>query len=554
MSALRQIFCIFLFLFLANLFIFIKPVSAAPCIGSWCPLSTENYQDELATQRFGRNILVFGMVTLSGKNPLDGQAYSEKVAISNVGGQTVLKTTPGVGPGDTQGGAIGMATNTIASIMASPPTSSQEYLANLGENIGLSPKPAYAQVTGSGQNVIQPVLALWQVTRNIAYTGFILVFMAAGVMIMFRQRLNPQTVIGIQQALPGIVVGLILVTFSYFIAALIVDLSFVGTRLVTEVFVGANYPNYFGCTVGDCSGGANAAALRATYQSSDAFNMFQRVALRVNNVVDVFRNVWATLTPADNTQYQNGELGYNLELMRQVSDEAGNGPAVFGDQGISGILGLGTATLASLLVPLILMIALLIQFIRLIIALLMTYLQILLMVIFGPILIMVSAIPGRGGSLNFWLKGLFANALVFPAVFAGFLFAGLLLEWNTASGNFNSAMPMFGGLSGDILKSLLAFGVLLGLPSIPDIIRDALGVKAPAGFIKAAVGGFMGGIAAGRGGYNQAMERTGIRTQQQARQKAEIETAAGAYEGGAVPIDAGRGWGRLRYFLTRNAP
>ncbi|MDD2822587.1 MAG: hypothetical protein PHQ59_00765 [Candidatus Daviesbacteria bacterium] len=570
MSAFQKVFSLLFILFIANLFIFISPASAesSPCLGDWCPLSTANYQDEVATQRFGRNILVFGHVALFGTNPLGGQTYSEKVAYNTVNGKIVASAVPGIGPGNINDGALAMAGKTIDSLYT-PPTSSIEYLANIGENIGIAPKSAYAQeIGGSGYNVIRPVLKLWQVTRNIAYVGFILVFMAAGLMIMFRQKLNPQTVIGIQQALPGIVVGLILVTFSYFIASLIVDLSFVGARLVAGLFISTGEVNFYGCSVvaldGSCSSGDNESGLINTYNKSDAFDMYGRAGTRVSNISDVFGQVWGTLSPSAPTS-PSGVDGL-LKRLQDAANGARSG-VLFGPGGalvgaFSGLINYSigqaaaagvTATLASLLIPLILGIALMIQFVKLILSLVMSYLQILLMVIFGPILIMVSAVPGRGGALSYWLKGLFANALVFPAVFAGFLFAGLLLNWNSANLNLAN-MPMFGGLHPDILKSVLAFGVLLGLPAIPDMVRDAFGVKAPQGFMKAAIGGFMGGVAAGKGGYNQAMEKTGIRSEQQAKQKQDIESKQAGYVQGARPV-----WarptigGRIKSFLVDNA-
>src|SRR3989344_4417049 len=123
-----------------------------------------------------------------------------------------------------------LGTTTMA--LYTPPTSATLYLANLGESIGLSPKSALAQnVAGSGAGIIQPVIQLWQVIRNLAYLAFILVFLSVGFMIMFRSKINPQTVISVQAALPGLVIGLILITFSYFIAALIIDLAFVGVQL-----------------------------------------------------------------------------------------------------------------------------------------------------------------------------------------------------------------------------------------------------------------------------------------------------------------------------------
>ncbi len=60
-----------------------------------------------------------------------------------------------------------------------------------------------------------------------------------GLMVMFRQRINPQTVITAQAALPGLVIGLILITFSYFLAGLISDTAFISTNLIGYYFSAA---------------------------------------------------------------------------------------------------------------------------------------------------------------------------------------------------------------------------------------------------------------------------------------------------------------------------
>ena len=96
------------------------------------------------------------------------------------------------------------------SLTYNPPLSTQAYLADVKESLGFA-KPAYAQsVTGTGESVIAPVKKLWQITRNFSYLIFTLIFVGVGVMIMLRRKLNPQTVLSVQSALPGLVIGLIL--------------------------------------------------------------------------------------------------------------------------------------------------------------------------------------------------------------------------------------------------------------------------------------------------------------------------------------------------------
>ncbi len=146
------------------------------------------------------------------------------------------------------------------------------------------------------------------------------------------------------------------------------------------------------------------------------------------------------------------------------------------------------------------------------------------MAIFGPLLILVSAVPGRGGALSFWLKGLIANALVFPAVFACFMFAGVILGNNAADWGTTS-VPLFGGLSTELLRLLIAFGILLGIPAVPEMVRSALGVRGPQGFMQAAVGGFMGGVAVGQAGIGRLVQ--GPRAQAQAYGQGSTAARAG---------------------------
>jgi len=125
-------------------------------------------------------------------------------------------------------GAVGATTNLIASLYATPPASSAYYLADLGQRLNLT-QPAYAQ--GIGFSGLTPLLPLWKSARNVAYTFFIFVFLIIGFAIMFRAKINPQTVVTIQSAIPKAVVALILVTFSYAIAGLMIDLMYLAIGL-----------------------------------------------------------------------------------------------------------------------------------------------------------------------------------------------------------------------------------------------------------------------------------------------------------------------------------
>ena len=55
----------------------------------------------------------------------------------------------------------------------------------------------------------------------------VIILIAAGFMIMFRVKINPQTVVSLQTMIPKLVITLLLVTFSYAIAGLVIDMIYV---------------------------------------------------------------------------------------------------------------------------------------------------------------------------------------------------------------------------------------------------------------------------------------------------------------------------------------
>lgn len=403
------------------------------------------------------------------------------------------------------GGALGVLGSTMVAFYTHPPTSSTYYLASWGENIGFSLKPAYAQsVTGSGEAIIKPILELWKAVRNLAYLAFTVVFLIIGLMIMLRRKVNPQTIISAQAALPGLVIGLILVTFSYFIAALIIDLAFVGIQIVAQLFISSGLTN----SLGD---------VKQAAQNSNVFQLFSSSGLNFNNMGIIQQGLSGQISNI----FGGGIVGSFLPAVILgiigiiVGFLAGGGPVGAALGGATGA-SIGASVVIPVIVIIILLVALFIQLFRLLFALLGSYIQILVFTLAGPFFILIGSIPGRGNTITAWLKGLIANTLVFPAVFAVFLFAGVILGNSTSW--TNTTLPLFGGLDANFIRALIAYGILLGSPAVPEMVRAAFGVKGPQGIVQAALGGFTTGAGAALTGYRQgtaniAREREEILTQ-----------------------------------------
>lgn len=474
MPALKLIYtALFLFSLFSPLQVFAQsypyptptPTPTAPNSQNW---------DAFKQSAFAGNGLI-NLFSCMGANIPFGTDGCPNVFITEKGPKTFI-TYNGEG-----GGALGMGTQLIAAIQSNPPASGVQYLANSIRNGFGFATPAYAQVEGGGSRVIAPLLRIWQVSRNIAYMFFIVIFMVVGLMIMFRQKLSAQAVITIQSSLPSLIVALALVTFSYFISGLIIDLAFLLSQAVGVLFL-----TQFGNTP-DAP-----AAVRNLINSQNV------VQMAMNFIIS--GNLWGAAGALGDsvatTLYSQwwsrpllGILGALAACLNPAVLGAAfmTGPGAFVVCGVLGGLGGGIAggQLISGIVFLIFLFGLLQAVFRLFFALLAIYVAIVVTTLTAPFIILWSAIPGQGNVLQLWWRFLLGNVLVFPAVFTALLLVGTILgfggDWHLDGGrvgNFNQTLPLLGGVSVNFVQGLLAYGLVLALPGIPDLVRNALRAQA----------------------------------------------------------------------------
>ena len=128
------------------------------------------------------------------------------------------------------------------------------YLNSLKKDSLIFPTEAYAAGT-TGDNLLgSVVLGIWTVTRNLAYVLFVLMLVVFGFMVMFRYKINPQTVITVQEALPRVVVNLLLITFSYPIGVLAINLIGTLTGFAiggSGIFPVGGIPSLIGVAIGN---------------------------------------------------------------------------------------------------------------------------------------------------------------------------------------------------------------------------------------------------------------------------------------------------------------
>lgn len=429
------------------------------------------------------------------------------------------------------GGAVGELTYLTSAILSTPPTSTTEYLADIGKNLGI--KYVYAQnedVSGSGANIIKPIKNLWIAFRNLAYIIFTIVFLIIGFMIMFRQKLNPQTVISVQSAIPGLIISLILITFSYLISALVIDIMFLAMQLFAQFFIQA---------------AKNVFPIQEFATSSNVFNMFTssiRIGDNVSDVASGTTDLFKSLNLVGNIGIVGFAISAIMGLLLTVLTAGFAWPVALVGLGLGGaapvVVDQIGGAVAGALIPAILTIALAIQFFRLVFKLLSSYIMLLITTILGPMFILVGSVPGKAsGMTGFWLKNLFGHALVFPGVFAVFLFAGAILATDTEL--WKASLPLFGGLKPTLLRVLIAYGIILGSPAVPDVIKKLVGAQDIGEIGKTGIQGFAGGFAGARAGAQRGWRRATAsyerRREAYHRTLGQLETAVPGTPGADTP-------------------
>ena len=370
-------------------------------------------------------------------------------------------------PGDWYftGGVAGMTGQVIASVFANPAASGIYYASDILHRLGGT--PAYA-ANGIGFDGLKPILGLWKAFRNVAYSVFAIAMLITGMMIMFRVKISPQAILTIENALPRMIGILVLITFSYAIAGFMIDLMYVviglsiyilEPNLPSKIFVGG-------------AGFANFIATRG--------GIFTLASGLVGG--------WGAFAL----------LGAVIGTMLSPS--------------------FASATLGGLIFAFVGIVIVIFLFFKLLFALIKTYINIILLIIFSPILIAVGVFPGSPGGFGSWLKNLAANILVFPAVILVMVIgAGISFSILTVGPLWYPPLmgppdiPVIGALTGGVagvfIKLIIGVGFLMILPNIPDIVRNAFGIKDSGigGMIGATLGGIPG-VSMVKGGVQKAGE------------------------------------------------
>lgn len=289
---------------------------------------------------------------------------------------------------------------------------------------------------------------LWSTTRNLAYILFVIVLIVAGFMIMFRQKIGGQLAVSVFNVIPRVITNLVLVTFSFAIVGIVIDIGSLLVRVVDGVLTTDVSYSLISAT-------GPFSLFKVFVNNTDAYlgALFSDVGNGINNMVGVG---------------VTGLLG--ATAMGVVGFTVASGGA--------GALGVVAAGLVALLVPIIVGAIVGWASIKVYITLLKAYVGILIDTVMGPLYIAMSTIPGSNQSGE-WFKRILKNTMTFPLVYL-FINLGMYLILSGTNivfpsglteGNL-SATPSDGSFVGLLLKFSLVIVMFFIAAESPKFLED----------------------------------------------------------------------------------
>jgi len=365
-------------------------------------------------------------------------------------------------------------TGTLFDFSSNRMASGVEWLKETASKFSLIPE---AKAQGYGYRALNLVRELWTQSRNIAYGLLILVVIALAFMIMFRLQISPRVVITVQSAIPKLALAIVLITFSYAIAGLVIDLAFLVHGLIASVVAEFAWHD-------------------------DA----KTAAWQFSRLQDINGGIWSW---------------FWIVLLNSL---LGGGIAVrlIGQGNIIASAGLWVV---DLIISLLLIIVFIITIIRIFWMLLKHYFAVILIILAGPFMILFGTIKPEIG-FGMWLKQLIANISVF--VMTGLLIVmahllywravdhGIWQNWDMlnpyrigpppSGGGGVAGLPSFSFGDADTIGFLIGVAAIIATPSLAQSLKNfILGLRGQYGGElagAAAVGAFAGkqygGLALGK--------------------------------------------------------
>jgi hypothetical protein len=444
--------------------------------------------------------------------------------------------------------ALGGVTNYLSMSYTNPPASGIYWAQEGMQKIGLAPKTYAAE--GIGLAGIKPFAKIWTMFRNISYLLLTLLVVTIGLMIMFRVKINPQTVVTLESALPRIVVTIVLITFSFAISGFAIDLMYAVILGAVSIFSGID-PRHF--NAGELNSNYVTAGMSTLWEgffpSLDPVNgniissarnplgQFVGLADLGSSLINVLPSIIGDsirILGAGALTWVGINVGLRNDGVLAPITKLLDNAAIFGNTAgsipqpviyytlltlIMAILIPFTLTFGGgWILAILIWFTLILLFFRIMIMLFTAYLRVILYVIFAPFLILTTAIPGRNGFTQ-WLRSLLGELSVFPTVIILLLVGRMIVMAFTLNagtvfnpGNFGDSTdtvwtpPFLWGINQRSLAIIIGMQLIFLIPQLSGLVRQRIsGSKGSVmgGGAGVFFAGLTGGIAGGMGGLGR---------------------------------------------------
>ena len=433
---------------------------------------------------------------------------------------------------------LGFVSNLIVLPFANPPASGIAWTYSGLANAGFVSKTLAAE--GIGMGSIQPFAKIWKIFRDVTYLLLVVILIAIGFMIMFRTKINPQTVISVENSLPKIIGALILITFSFAIAGFMIDLMYLLIAIIVSI-LGPVYsfgPGYGGTglqTTAELQKYYLQADLGALYKGTGKlndsmwgtllWNLPQKIlglipilgytvkivggliitffgAGIINNVTKTIAG-WISLKPILGPFEATTGVGAALhidQLLQGISD-----PIQYVIVGI--FIFLIMNTLVPLILGVIIWFSLVFVFFRILFMLFSSYIKILLSIILSPLYLIFEAIPGQSAFTN-WIKNLAGELITFPLI-VGIFVLGTIIADSASAGNLVQ-FPFMVGIDSESFGYIIGIAILFMTPDLVMAVKHVF-IPKPGLLDKAGPGVFFAGATTGvSGGLGELSKVAGI--------------------------------------------
>jgi len=425
---------------------------------------------------------------------------------------------------------LGGITNLVVAPYANPPASGIYWAYSGLSDANLIPKSYAATdisgdvksnatssvVKGFGFVALSPYKNIWLVFRNVALLLMIIVIVAIGFMIMFRSKINPQTIISLENSLPKIVIAMILVTFSYAISGFLIDIMYVLIGIASALFKQIDPVNKadYGTLEFSLKSPINLIRMPPFYIASALLTFLPQT---IRSALDgVLTGLFITFLPkivsaltlgkAFKGVSSIGQLSKVSELANksQAMQKLGamiiklfNSKATAEQLANSGQLGVSivfailsiilgilvewfiTPVASAIILGLVILFSMAFLYFRILFMLVYAYINVLLLFFFSPFIILLEAIPGKS-TFSSWLKNMLLSLSTFPImVVLVFLSRFLMMQGGSvdASTSFIWHPPFLSAIEPWAFNTIIAGALLFMAPDLISSFKKMTGVK-----------------------------------------------------------------------------